>query len=74
MNDYEQHRKWITNMSRCHTCDCVIDAAGQCDCDYDPLWWDTPNRRRLPLNTKANVRAQKKHNAELKRLQEERES
>lgn len=61
MTDYEQRRKWITNHTRCSNCNRKIDAAGQCDCDYDPLWWDTPNRRKLPLDTKANKQAQEKH-------------
>lgn len=52
---------WTANKTKCLDCCQVIDAAGQCDCDYDPLWWDTPNRRGLPTNTKANISTQNKH-------------
>ena len=52
---------WTANQTECTECNRIIDAAGQCDCDFDPLWWDTPNRRCLPANTKANKNTQRKH-------------
>lgn len=57
----ERRKQWTAGKTKCNDCQKVIDAAGQCDCDYDPLWWNTSNRRNLPTNTKANIVAQRKH-------------